>query len=87
MRIVIRGEFHAVVIASSPLCVTEPMNRESSDREAILSSLARFRDVEIDLLVPWVAQKGAAAAPPYKMKEFYRDLDTVIARIEAGGDG
>jgi glyoxylase-like metal-dependent hydrolase (beta-lactamase superfamily II) len=60
---------------------------ESSDREAILASLARLRDIEIDLLVPWVAEKGAAAATPYRTKEFRSDLDTVIGRIEAGGDG
>ncbi|MGF1619105.1 MAG: hypothetical protein ACFCUR_00655 [Rhodomicrobiaceae bacterium] len=60
---------------------------ESSDREAFLASLARLRDTEIDLLVPWVAQKGAAAATPYNTKEFRRNLDAVIARIEAGGDG
>jgi len=60
---------------------------DSSDREAFLTSLRRLRDVEFDLLVPWVALKGAPVATPYTPQAFRRDLDAVISRIAAGGDG
>lgn len=60
---------------------------DSSDREAFLASLQHLRAIEFDLLVPWVAQKGAAVAVPYTPHAFRRDLDAVIARVRAGGDG
>lgn len=60
---------------------------DSSDREAFLASLRHLRDVEFDLLVPWVAVKGDPAATPYSPQAFRGDLDAVIARIEAAGEG
>lgn len=58
-----------------------------SDREAFLGSLRRLRDVEFDLLVPWVALKGAPVATRFTWDGFIRSLDAVIGRITAGGDG
>jgi hypothetical protein len=60
---------------------------DSSDATAFLASLSRLRDIEFDLLIPWVALKGAPVAAPYTPQAFRRDLDAVISRIEAGGDG
>ena len=60
---------------------------DSSDRRAFLASLSQLRDLEFELLLPWVAMKGAPVATPYTPQVFRRDLDAVISRIEAGGDG
>lgn len=60
---------------------------DSSDRKAFLESLSLLRDIEFDLLIPWVALKGAPVATPYAWEAFRRDLDAVISRIEGGGDG
>ena len=60
---------------------------DSSDREAFLASLARLREIEFDLLIPWVAEKGAAVAISYTPQAFRRDLEEIVARIEAGGRG
>ena len=60
---------------------------ESSDRRAFLASLSLLRGIEFDLLIPWVAQKGAPVATRYTPPAFRRELDAVISRIEAGGDG
>jgi glyoxylase-like metal-dependent hydrolase (beta-lactamase superfamily II) len=60
---------------------------ESSDRTAFLASLRRLREVEVDLLIPWVALKGAPVATAYTPQSFRRGLDAVISRVEAGGDG
>lgn len=60
---------------------------ESSDRLAFLESIGRLRSIEIDLLVPWVAHKDTLPATPYTPQTFRRDLDALIARIDAGGDG
>ncbi|MEO3434510.1 MBL fold metallo-hydrolase [Inquilinus sp. CAU 1745] len=60
---------------------------ESSDRRAFLESLSRLRDIEFELLIPWPALKGAVVATPYTPEAFRRDLDAVVSRIEAGGDG
>lgn len=58
-----------------------------SDRAAFLDSLRRLRDVEFDLLVPWVAPKGAPIATPFTREGFVRSIDAVIGRVTAGGDG
>jgi glyoxylase-like metal-dependent hydrolase (beta-lactamase superfamily II) len=58
-----------------------------SDRGAFLESLARLRDVEFDLLIPWVARNGEPAATRYAPEAFRSAIDAVAARIEAGGDG
>lgn len=60
---------------------------DSSDRQALLASLGRLRGIEFDLLVPWVADKGAAVATAYGPQAFRKDLDTVVARIAAGVSG
>ena len=60
---------------------------DSSDRTAFLASMRQLRQVEFDLLIPWVALKGAPVATPYTPQAFRRDLDAVISRVEAGGDG
>lgn len=60
---------------------------DSSDRGSFLASLTQLRDIEFELLIPWVALKGAAVATPYTPQTFRRDLDAVISRIEGGGDG
>ena len=60
---------------------------ESSDREAYLESLARLREIEFDLLVPWVAEKGAPPATAYEPARFRGEIDAVVARIEKGADG
>lgn len=60
---------------------------DSSDRQAFLASLSRLKDIRFDLLVPWVAPKDAPVATPYTPQAFRRDLDAVISRVEAGGNG
>jgi hypothetical protein len=49
--------------------------------------MSRLRDIEFDLLTTWVALKSAPVATRYSPQAFRRDLDAVISRVEAGGDG
>ncbi|MFQ8431983.1 MBL fold metallo-hydrolase [Amaricoccus sp. W119] len=58
-----------------------------SDRGTFLDSLRRLREVEFDLLVPWVARAGAPIATPFTRDGFARSIDAVIGRVTAGADG
>lgn len=66
------GEWAAVVLGSS-------------DRTAILESLAVLRGLTFDVLVPWVSL-GDRFLDVVTQSEAHDRLDAVIARVEAGGN-
>jgi glyoxylase-like metal-dependent hydrolase (beta-lactamase superfamily II) len=57
----------------------------SSDRAAYLESLALLRELDFDVLVPWVA-KGAEYALTDRA-DARRRIDAIIDRVRGGADG
>ena len=68
-----RGEWVAAVL-------------ESSDRDAYVESLERLRDLEFDVLVPWVATAGDPFAVETDRADARRRIDALLARIRRGED-
>jgi glyoxylase-like metal-dependent hydrolase (beta-lactamase superfamily II) len=59
---------------------------ESSDRDAYLASLELIRELEFDLLVPWVASAGEPYHAVTSRAEAVRRLDAIIERLRRGED-
>jgi glyoxylase-like metal-dependent hydrolase (beta-lactamase superfamily II) len=57
---------------------------ESSDREAYLQSLERLRELDFELLVPWVTGLNDPPAVPTDRADARRRLDAIIARLRRG---
>jgi hypothetical protein len=57
----------------------------SSDRAAYLESLALLRELDFDVLVPWVA-KGADHTLTDRA-DARRRIDAIIDRVRRGADG
>jgi glyoxylase-like metal-dependent hydrolase (beta-lactamase superfamily II) len=55
---------------------------ESSDRDAYLASLARIRDLDFDVLVPWAASIGQPYLSVVGPAERRARLDAMIERLE-----
>jgi glyoxylase-like metal-dependent hydrolase (beta-lactamase superfamily II) len=68
-----RGEWAAAVL-------------DSSDRDAYVASLERLRDLEFDVLVPWVATAGQPFHAETDRADARRRIDAVLARVRAGED-
>ena len=66
-----RGEWVAAVLGSS-------------DRESYVESLALLRDVEFDLLVPWIATTGEPYMARTGRVDARRRIDAIIARLQRG---
>jgi glyoxylase-like metal-dependent hydrolase (beta-lactamase superfamily II) len=58
----------------------------SSDRDAYLDSLELLRDLEFDVLVPWIVSAGASPYATTGRADARRRIDAIIARVRAGGD-
>lgn len=56
----------------------------SSDRETYLESLARIRELEFDLLAPWIAGAGQAYWTRTDRDDVRRRIDGILRRIEDG---
>jgi hypothetical protein len=59
---------------------------ESSDRAAYLESLALIRDLDFDVLVPWLAPAGEPFVARVDRAEAGRRLDRIIGRVRDGAD-
>lgn len=59
---------------------------ESSDRDAYLASLELIRELEFDVLVPWVATVGEPYHAVTSQAEATRRIDAIIARLRRGED-
>ena len=59
---------------------------DSSDRAAYLESLERLRELEFELLVPWIATAGAPAAVRTDRADARRRLAALIERLRGGAD-
>ncbi|GAB3685357.1 MBL fold metallo-hydrolase [Salinisphaera aquimarina] len=57
---------------------------ESSDREKYVESLARLRDVEFDVLLPWAASKDEPFYARTNSRDSRQRFDAMIARIRDG---
>lgn len=83
-----RGPEHRCLFTADTLSVRDGTWRvvllESSNRAAYLESLATIRELDFDLLVPWVASAGAEPATPVSRKIIRENLDAVIDRVRAG---
>ena len=56
----------------------------SSDRAASLESLARLRELDFDVLVPWVALDGENPVDIVDRTEARRRIDAVVDRVRTG---
>ncbi len=56
----------------------------SSDRAAYLQSLALIRELDFDVLVPWVANEGEPIVDAVSPSQKRERLDAIMARVEAG---
>ena len=68
------GEWVAAVLAGS------------SDRDAYIRSLELIRDLEFDVLMPWIATAGQAFHAVTDRANARRRIDTIIARLRRGDD-
>jgi glyoxylase-like metal-dependent hydrolase (beta-lactamase superfamily II) len=59
---------------------------ESSDRAAYLESLERIKDLDFDVLVPWLATGGQAFHAFTEKADTRRRLDAVLERLRRGDD-
>jgi len=59
---------------------------ESSDRDEYLESLALLREIEFDVLVPWVASAGQPWFAETDRADTRRRIDAIIERLRAGSD-
>jgi glyoxylase-like metal-dependent hydrolase (beta-lactamase superfamily II) len=59
---------------------------ESSDRAAYLASLERLRELDFELLVPWVAGLGEPPAVRTDRADARKRIDAIIARVRRGED-
>jgi glyoxylase-like metal-dependent hydrolase (beta-lactamase superfamily II) len=59
---------------------------ESSDRDSYLESLVLLREIEFDVLVPWVASAGQPWFAETNRADARRRIDAVIERLRDGGD-
>lgn len=59
---------------------------DSSDRAAYLESLARLRELDFELLVPWAASRSGPFVAATDRADARRRIDAIIARVRAGGD-
>ena len=55
-----------------------------SDRTASLASLRLISDLDFDVLVPWAAMKGESPVATVTRDDVRRQINAVIARVEAG---
>lgn len=67
------GEWEVVVLSSS-------------DRAAYLKSLALIRELDFDVLVPWVAVEGEPYIDVVSPPQVRERIDAIIARVKAGGN-
>ena len=58
----------------------------SSDRAAYLESLARLRELEFDVLVPWAVSAGDDFYALTDREDRQRRIDAIIERVRRGGD-
>ena len=68
-----RGEWAAAVLGSS-------------DRASYIDSLERLRQVEFDVLVPWLAVEGQPILDVTTPAEARRRIEAIIERLRAGED-
>jgi len=68
------GEWVAVVLAGS------------SDRDAYIRSLALIRDLDFDVLIPWIATAGQPFHAITDRANARRRIDTILARLRRGED-
>jgi glyoxylase-like metal-dependent hydrolase (beta-lactamase superfamily II) len=83
------GDGHRFLFTSDTLHVRDgrwmAAVRRASDREAYLASLEMLRELDFDVLVPWIATDGE----PYALTDpadARRRIDAVIERVRAGAD-
>jgi glyoxylase-like metal-dependent hydrolase (beta-lactamase superfamily II) len=60
--------------------------RDSSDREAYLASLALLRELDFDVLIPWVASRGQPFHALTDRQDARRRIDAIIDRLRRGED-
>lgn len=60
---------------------------DSSDRDAYLESLALIRELDFDVLVPWVAAAGSPYHALTDGVDAHRRIDAIIERVRRGGRG
>ena len=59
---------------------------ESSDREAYIESLALIQNLDFDVLVPWVADRGGPYYSATSRAGTRRRIDAIIERLRRGED-
>jgi glyoxylase-like metal-dependent hydrolase (beta-lactamase superfamily II) len=83
-----RGPRHRCLFTADSLFVSEGEWRvavlEGSDRAAYLESLAAIRELDFDLLVPWIASAGAGPTTSVSQDTVRQRLAAVIDRVRAG---
>lgn len=59
---------------------------ESSDRGAYLESLERIKDLDFDVLVPWLATGGQPCHAATDKTDAHRRIDAILERLRRGAD-
>jgi glyoxylase-like metal-dependent hydrolase (beta-lactamase superfamily II) len=82
---------HRCLFTADSICLRDgewiaAVLRGSSDREAYLASLALLRELEFDVLIPWVASRGQPFHALTDRKDARRRIDAIIDRLRRGED-
>jgi hypothetical protein len=76
------GEWVAAVL---PASVTERFKEiKPSDRDAYIKSLELIREIEFDVLVPWVAPRGKPYVALTDKTDAQRRIDAILKRVRSG---
>lgn len=81
---------HRFLFTSDTICLEEgewvAAVLESSDRAAYIKSLEHLRELEFDVLVPWVATSGQSYYAMTDKLDAQRRIDRILERVRRGED-
>ena len=59
---------------------------ESSDRQSYAASLELIRELDFDVLVPWIATRHQPCHAATNSADAHRRIDTILERVKRGAD-
>jgi hypothetical protein len=74
------GEWVATVIQANP----RYPEIQASDRDAYIKSLELIRELEFDVLVPWIAPRGKPYYAMTDKPDAQRRIDAILKRLRSG---
>jgi hypothetical protein len=70
----------------SATATVSPPCPEASDRNRYTASLELIRELDFDVLVPWIATGGRPYHAPTDSADARRRIDAILERLRRGGN-